>query len=380
MYLTKIILNLINLKDEPKKYTSIGGQAVIEGVMMRSPNTFIIAVRQEDGVVKIRRDQWFGLFKKATILRKPFIRGIFVLLETMANGVVALNYSARVAMASDVIEKAEKKGISKEEAILKEKEKEKVGLATWISIGFSLVFGILLFKALPHFLTALFANKMGVDWGLQSFAFHTVDGILKACIFVFYVVIIGFIPDIKRVFQYHGAEHKSISTFEAGEELTIENAKKYTTFHPRCGTTFIFFLLFVSIILFAVIFAIFPIGAGLPTVLKHSVAILTKVCLVFPIAGISYELIKLMGKKSDTWWGRILSFPGLMLQRLTTREPNDEQLEVGLISIKTALYLEDKYNLKTEGEKKRVLTLEEVDIKGLEDIEKSNLQLADFTE
>ncbi|OFZ23606.1 MAG: hypothetical protein A2202_04580 [Bdellovibrionales bacterium RIFOXYA1_FULL_36_14] len=371
---------VLNNSDSAQKFTSIGGQAVIEGVMMRSPHTFIVAVRQEDGTIKLRKDQWFGLFKKNKFLQLPFIRGVFVLLETMANGIVALNYSARVAMSSEMIKKAEKKGISREEAIQKEKEKEKVSFATWVSIGASLVFGILLFKALPHFLTALFADSTNATWGLQSFTFHTIDGILKAFIFIFYIVIIGLIPDIRRVFQYHGAEHKSISTFEAQEELTIKNAKKYTTFHPRCGTTFIFFLLFISIILFAIFFALVPVGAGLPTILKHLVAVGTKILLVFPIAGLSYELIKLMGKKCNTWWGKMLSTPGLLLQRLTTREPTDEQLEVALVSIKAALFLEEKYNLKNVGQTKKVITLEEVAIGNLNDVEKSNLKLADFLE
>ncbi|OFZ24998.1 MAG: hypothetical protein A2381_13045 [Bdellovibrionales bacterium RIFOXYB1_FULL_37_110] len=371
---------MLNNSDLSQKYTSIGGQAVIEGVMMRSPNTFIVAVRQEDGTIRVRRDQWFGLFKKNKFLKLPFVRGVFILLETMANGIVALNYSARIAMASEMIKKAEKNGVTREDAVKKEKEKEKVGLATWISIAASLVFGILLFKALPHFLTALFADSTHASWGLQSFTFHTIDGVLKAFIFIFYIVIIGFIPDIRRVFQYHGAEHKSISTFEAQEELTIENAKKYTTFHPRCGTTFIFFLLFISIIIFAVFFALVPVGAGLPTVLKHLLAVGTKILLVFPIAGLSYELIKLMGKKCDTWWGKILSTPGLLLQRLTTREPADDQLEVALVSIKAALFLEEKYNLKNVGQDMKVITLEEVEISGLNDVEKSNFKLADFLE
>jgi uncharacterized protein YqhQ len=193
-----------------------------------------------------------------------------------------------------------------------------------------------------------------------------------------YIGLISFLPDIRKVFQYHGAEHKSISTFEAGEELTIENAKKHPTFHPRCGTTFVFFLMFVSIILFAVIFAVVPVGANSPVILKHLYAMLFKVALTFPIAGISYELIKFLGKNSNSNLGFILSYPGRLLQQLTTREPDEKQLEVALASIKAALFLEEKYNLKEATD--RQILLEERDFDTLADIEMSNLKLKDFLE
>ena len=205
-----------------------------------------------------------------------------------------------------------------------------------------------------------------------------IDGVIKACVFILYIWIIGFIPDIRRVFQYHGAEHKSISTFEAGEELIVENARKFTTLHPRCGTSFIFFLLFISIIIFSVLFAIVPIGEGLPKILKHLVAIVVKIGLMIPVAGISYEIIKFAGKNAGNPLCKALSFPGMMLQKLTTKEPDDKQLEVALASIKAVLFLEEKYKLKTATEK--VLTLEEVDVADLSAIENSSGKLSDFLE
>jgi uncharacterized protein YqhQ len=361
-----------------KQYTSIGGQAVIEGVMMRSPNSFIVAVRKADGSIRVRKSQWFGLSKKLNFLKMPFFRGVLILFETMANGIVSLNYSANIAMNDEIVEEAKKKGLTDEEIEKKMKSQEKVGFATFVSIFLSFLFGIALFVMLPHGLTALLENTVGAKWGLDSFEFHAVDGIIKAFIFLLYIFLIGFFPDIKRVFQYHGAEHKSISTFEAGEDLNVENARKYTTFHPRCGTTFIFFLLFISIILFAIIFAFITVGEGQPVVIKHLMAIGLKIILTIPIAGISYELIKLVGKRSDTFYGKIMSFPGLMLQRLTTREPDDEQLEVALISIRTTLYLEEKYNLKEVSEK--AFAVEEMDVQSLAEIESSNLKLKDFLE
>lgn len=373
----KNILNKILLLIS-KQYASIGGQAVIEGVMMRSPNAFVVAVRKPDGAIRLRRDQWFGLSQKLSFLKKPFLRGVLVLIETMANGVVSLNYSANIAMDEENKKEAMKSGMSESEYETKKKSKEKVGFETFMSIAFSFAFGIGLFVFLPHALTAVIEKYSGAKWDLQSWQFHAIDGTIKACIFLTYIYLISFLPDIKKVFQYHGAEHKSISTFEAGEELTIENARKYPTFHPRCGTTFIFFLMFVSIILFAIIFAIVPIGVHAPVVLKHIYAMLLKVALTLPIAGISYELIKFVGKDPNSLVGRIMSYPGKLLQRLTTKEPDDQQLEIALASIKAVLFLEEKYNLKSAHEKK--ITVDEIDFKTLSDIENSNFKLKDFLE
>ena len=373
----KNILNKIILLVS-KQYASIGGQAVIEGVMMRSPNAFVVAVRKPDGSIRLRRDQWYGLSNKLSFLKKPFLRGVLVLIETMANGVVSLNYSANIAMDEENKKLALEKGISAEDYEKNKKSKEKVGFATFISIAFSFVFGIGLFVFLPHALTAIIEKYSGAKWDLQSFQFHAIDGTIKAFIFLVYIYLISFLPDIKKVFQYHGAEHKSISTFEAGEELTIENARKYPTFHPRCGTTFIFFLMFVSIILFAIIFAIIPIGTHAPVILRHAYAMLFKVALTLPIAGISYELIKFVGKDPNSKIGQVLSYPGKLLQRLTTKEPEDSQLEIALASIKTVLILEEKYNLKDANTKK--ITVDEIYFANLADIETSNFKLNDFLE
>ncbi len=361
-----------------KQYASIGGQAVIEGVMMRSPNAFVVAVRKPDGTIRLRRDQWYGLSNKLAFLKKPFLRGVLILVETMANGIVSLNYSANIAMDEENKKEALKKGQSVEDYEKNKKSKEKVSLETFLSIGVSFLFGIGLFVFVPHALTAVIEKYSGAAWDLQSWQFHAVDGTIKACIFLTYIYLISFIPDIRKVFQYHGAEHKSISTFEAGQDLTVENARKHPTFHPRCGTTFIFFLMFVSIILFAIIFAIIPVGTNSPVILKHLYAILFKVALTFPIAGISYELIKFLGKNPDSTFGKVLSYPGKMLQKLTTKEPDDSQLEIALASIKAVLFLEEKYNLKEANEKK--ITVDEIDMKNLSDIENSNFNLKDFLE
>ncbi len=373
---------MINLKRVhllfAKQFTSIGGQAVIEGVMMRSPNAFVVAVRKPDGQIRLRRDQWFGLSKKLNFLKKPFLRGVLMLIETMANGLVSLNYSANIAMAEEERAKALKKGKTVEEFEASQKKKEKVDIATFLTMAVSFSFGIGLFVFAPHVVSFWIGDLLGQNWTLDSFAFHVVDGIVKSFIFVTYIWAISFMKDIYRVFQYHGAEHKSIATFEAGLDLTVENAKKFSTLHPRCGTSFIFFLILISIVLFSAVFTLIPIASDLPPILRHVVAVLFKVVLMFPIAGASYEMIKVAGKCSDKWWARMMSAPGMMLQKLTTKEPDDQQLEVALSSIKAVLYLEEKFNLKEAQSK--IIQLEEVDISSIGDIQATNSTLKEFLE
>ena len=361
-----------------KQYTSIGGQAVIEGVMMRSPNAFVVAVRKPTGEIRLRRDQWFGLSQKFPFMNKPFLRGIIMLVEAMTNGIVALNYSANIAMDEELKDEALKYGKTIEEYESKKKNDESINWATYLTIGTSFIFGMGLFVFVPHAATEGLNRLLNLEWNLDGLYFHIIDGSIKACVFVLYVKLISFFPDIKRVFQYHGAEHKTISTFEAGEELTVENARKFSTLHPRCGTSFIFFLLFISIIIFSGLFSILPIGVGLPPLPKHILAVGFKILFMIPIAGVAYEVIKFAGKNMDNIICRAVSFPGMMLQKLTTGIPDDKQLEVALSSLKAALLLEEQNKLKETH--KRILTLEEIDIKDLESMESTSSNLKDFLE
>ncbi|MBF0207351.1 MAG: DUF1385 domain-containing protein [Oligoflexia bacterium] len=382
-----------------KKYTSIGGQAVIEGVMMRSPHSFVIALRLVNNKIRLRRDQWFGLGNKFKYFKKPFLRGILAVIESMVNGIVSLNYSANVAMQEELEreqegqqqktnttqtqatpqqsteqqsmdqQSTEKK--AKEKAEAKEKLSEKIGWATFFTMIVSLIFGVGLFIFLPHWLTILLGFSK-----VESFEFHLVDGVVKGLIFILYVVLIGLLPDIKKIFQYHGAEHKAIATFEAGEDLIVENTRKFSTLHPRCGTSFIFFLIFISIIFFSAFFAGLPIASGLPFWSRHVVIVFLKIFLMLPVAGLAYEVIKFAGAHPHNGWCKLISAPGLLLQRITTNAPNDNQLDVALASLKTALLLEEKYDLKGAG--KKVLSVEEVEIDNSKIIESSNLKLHDF--
>lgn len=361
-----------------KQYAAIGGQAVIEGVMMRSPHAFVVAVRKPDGTIRLRRDQWFGLGHRFPFMKKPFLRGILTLVESMANGLVALNYSADVAMHEELKQEAMKKGKTEDQFLADQKKGQTINWGTFLTMVGSFAFGILLFVAAPHAVAVLVSSYVGAGWDLESMQFHAIDGVVKGSFFLLYVWGIGQLPDIKKVFQYHGAEHKSIATFEAEQELTVENAQKFSTLHPRCGTSFLFFLIFISIVLFTGLFALIPVGRGLPTIPRHILAIVVKIAFVIPIAGISYEVIKWAGACSTTWYGKMMSWPGMMLQKLTTRAPTSEQLEVALASIKAVLQLENAHNLREQN--KRVLTLEEIDINNLSEIQTPPPRLKDFLE
>ncbi len=360
-----------------KQYASIGGQAVIEGVMMRSPNAFVVAVRRPDKTIRLRKDQWFGVQKKHPLFKRPFIRGIITLFEAMANGLVSLNYSANIAMNEELKKEALAKGKSLEEFEAEKAKREKLDWATLGAMGLSLLCGIGIFVLAPHATTAGLNNWLNLGLELDGVGFHLVDGLIKSCIFVGYIFAIGLVPDIRKVFQYHGAEHKAISTFEAGEQLFVENAKKYSTRHPRCGTSFIFLLLCVSIVFFSALFSLVPLDES-SQVVAHAKAVMFKALFMFPIAGIAYEVIKFIGNRQGGLLARLLGRPGMLLQDLTTREPTDDQLEVALCSIKAALDLEENMNLRDAKEK--VFEVEEIDIESIDDIPDIRVELKNYIE
>lgn len=313
------------------KYTSIGGQAVIEGVMMRSPHFLTIAVRGHDQKILIKDLPWKGLADHFPILKKPFLRGVVTLIESMVNGIEALSFSANIAAANSTEEPSQKNSESLST------------FAIFSSIFFAFVLGMALFVAAPHLIT-VWIGKMGVfESGVKSPAFHLIDGVIKVTFLVTYVYLIALMKDIRRVFQYHGAEHKSIYAFENGDELTVANARKYTTLHPRCGTSFLLFLLIISILVFSGLFPLLGVSSLSSNVfIHHLLLILMKIILMFPIAGISYEFIRLSANHMNNPIFKILIFPGLILQKLTTREPSDDQLEIALASLKRVLLLEKK--------------------------------------
>lgn len=303
--------------DEPKESLAVGGQAVMEGVMMRNGANLALAVRTTDGSIVATKKPWISLFSGAIVKRK-WLRGFPILVETMANGVTALNLSAELSESAE----AEK-------------------IKPW-QLAFTLITALglafLLFVITPHFLTVLL-GKISLSGGVEGISFHIWDGIIKFLLFLGYIAAIGRLPEIRRVFEYHGAEHKTISTYEHEEDLvSVENAKKYSRLHPRCGTTFLLFVLVISIVLHT---TLVPAALWLWTpesvILKHTFVLIVKFFLIIPIGSIAYETIRWASRNDSGVFGKIVRAPGLLLQYLTTREPDSLQLGVAIVALEVAL-------------------------------------------
>jgi uncharacterized protein YqhQ len=285
----------------------IGGQAVIEGVMMRSLTGYSVAVRQPNGNVAIKQDKLVSITAKYPFLKFPVLRGSVVLIQSLILGIRALNYSAAVSSEND------------------QGEQEMSSGAVAGSMVFALLFGVGLFILAPLGLTNLIRRFLMP--GMSNFEYNAIDGVIRAVFFFVYIVSISFMDDIRRVFQYHGAEHKTVYTFEANEELTVENARKKSTLHPRCGTSFLMFVLVISIIVFSMV----------PSTVPFAVKFLARVVLLPLIAGIAYEIIRFSARHLANPVCRVMTRPGMWLQKITTKEPDDSQLEVAITALKTAL-------------------------------------------
>lgn len=303
----------------PKIDFAIGGQAVIEGVMMRSPNFYTVSVRDPEGKIQMKQEQFKSIIHRIKLLKLPLIRGMVHLVESMMIGFKALDYSSETFLGEDAPDK-EAMGPVKRFFYT---------VFTVLYTLFTLGFTLFLLKALPLWV----AGKVAAFWPVveQNYLlFNAVDGLTKITIFLSYISLIALMKDIRRVFQYHGAEHKCVWNYEAGLPLTIENARKQSRYHPRCGTSFLFIVILMSILVYTVI----PPADGFATMLLQRI-------LVIPlIAGVSYELLKFTAKFQDNFAIKLLTFPGLMIQRLTTREPDDQQLEIALHSLKASLQVE----------------------------------------
>jgi uncharacterized protein YqhQ len=307
----------------------IGGQAVVEGVMMRSPHALVVAVRRPGGEIAFKETRWHPASERYPFLRWPVVRGGVILFETLSNGIEALSFSASQA--------------------LDEEDKKLSPWALGLTMALALGLAIALFVVVPHLLT-LWIGKIG-PWrfSVESLAFHGLDGLIKVALFVLYLWLISLSANIRRVFQYHGAEHKSIYTYEAGENLSVANAQKYSTLHPRCGTAFLLMVLLLSIVLFSMVFPVLPRFAGLPTSAKTAIYLVAKIILLIPVAGLSYEWIHFTGKSESKFLVRWLMKPGLWLQQLTTREPTDDQVEIGLRALTRALSIENGSEPQSSG-------------------------------
>jgi len=313
------------MKDKVVHKTSVGGQALIEGVMMQGPKGVATAVRQTDGNIVVKHHEVKHLRDKSKFFALPLIRGIVGFFESMALGYKMLMYSAEASGMEDI----EDVEMNKFEKWLTDKLGDKfMSVIMFIStiIGFALAF--LIFFYFP----VLVFNRLNAwtDGSLTPWQ-GTIEGVMKIIIFVVYIALVSQMKDIKRTFMYHGAEHKSIACYEAGLELTVENVKKCTRFHPRCGTSFIFVMLILSIVLSTILSKIFP---SIATV--RVLWMLLKLAFIPLVMGIGYEFIKYAGKH-DNLFVKILSAPGLWMQRLTTKEPDDEIIEVGIESLKAVI-------------------------------------------
>lgn len=305
---------------------NVGGQAVIEGVMMRSIDRVSTAVRVPSGEILIKSDDYKSLTQRHKLINIPIIRGAVSFFEMLIIGIKTLNFSAEIAVREAEKEEAAKKG-----EIFQENKKDKSGLMVGFTAVIAMAFGILIFFFLPLAISTLF----NVD--KDALSFNLIAGGVRVTIFVLYVWGISFFKDFQRVFEYHGAEHKAIFTYEMKSELIPENAKNFSRFHPRCGTSFILIVALFAIIVYAVSDTIYAIIAGHPPSLLARFGV--HFSLLPFVAGGSYEILKLSAKKRSNPIVNALIQPGLWLQRITTREPNLEQLEVAIVALETALGL-----------------------------------------
>jgi uncharacterized protein YqhQ len=310
---------------EATKDAPIGGQAVLEGVMMRGISTWAVAVRKPSaaqllaggpdskegskGEIEVKSEPLVSWTKRHRLLRVPVVRGVVALVESLKIGFKALGISANAQMPPDA-----------------DGKQQDIGGGAWAgTIAFALLFAVGLFFLLPAGLTNIFSDEIP-----NSLVFVIIEKLVRITIFLGYLALISRMADLQRVFEYHGAEHKTISTYEAGEELTPENAQRYSRFHPRCGTSFLLLVMIVAIVVFA------PLGK-----LDWHWLFISRVLGIPIVAGLAFELIKWFGKNRTKRWARVLMWPGIQLQRLTTREPDLSQLAVAIAALEAVLAVEN---------------------------------------
>lgn len=312
---------MLNLAEQDEEIDfAVGGQAVIEGVMMRSPNALTIAVRKPNGEMAIKKEKYQSVIQKFRALNIPIVRGVVNLFEMMVLGTNAINFSANESLDETPVN--DEKATTTVGKIVE-------GIMFAISLVIALALSLSLFKVLPLWITTYIdANVPLVH---ENFLlFNIIDGVIKASIFLTYIYVLTLVPSFRRVFEYHGAEHKSIFAYENKEELTVKNAAKQTRFHPRCGTSFIIIVFIISILVYTVV--------PKQTTFLSNLAL--RVTVLPLVAGLSYEFLKISAKYADRAFVKLLIAPGLAFQRLTTKEPDSKQLEVGLRSLKEALKME----------------------------------------
>lgn len=316
------------------KSSNIGGQAVMEGVMMKNGDTYAVAVRKEDGGIVVKTEEYTSFIKNKKILSLPIIRGVFNFIDSLVLGMKTLTYSASFFM-----EEEETPGKA---AVSKEKQEKKDSLLMGITVAFSVILAVGLFMVLPYFISTLFLRFTS-----SMTVVGLLEGAVRLCLFIGYILLISRMQDIQRVFQYHGAEHKCINCIEHGLELNVENVMRSSKQHKRCGTSFLLIVMLISIILFLFIRIESPLWR-----------VVIRILLVPVIAGISYEFIRLAGR-SENRAVEILSKPGLWMQNLTTKEPDASMAEVAIASVEAVFdwkkYLAENFGKHEEESGKELL-------------------------
>ena len=298
------------------RYSGIGGQAVMEGVMMKNQEKYAVAVRKPDGEITLKISEYKGIIKNKKIRNMPILRGVFSFIESLYLGVSTLTFSA--SFFEEEEPEHEKKQTKKREkkALTEEQQKRQDSLMMGGTVAFSIVLAVAIFMILPYYISVFF-QKFTDSYMLIA----VLEGIIRLAIFIGYVAAISLMPDIKRVYMYHGAEHKCINCIEHGMDLTVENVRKSSRLHKRCGTSFLLIVMIISIFFFMFIH-----------VDSRVLRLVLRLVLIPVIAGVSYEFIRLAGR-SDNAVVNLLSKPGLLLQHITTKEPEDDMIEVGMASV-----------------------------------------------
>ena len=300
------------------RYSGVGGQAVMEGVMMKNREAYAVAVRKPDQTIETKVSEYNGTIKNKKIRKLPIIRGVINFVESLYLGMSTLMFSASF-FEDEEEESAKKKreSMTKEERkALEEKEKKQEKALMGGTVAFSIILALAIFFALPYFLSGFFRKVIDSETLIAL-----LEGVIRLAIFVAYIAIISLTPDINRTFMYHGAEHKCINCIEHGLELNVENVRASSKQHKRCGTSFLLIVMLISIVFFMFI----RVDSGV-------LRLLLRLLLIPVIAGVSYEFIRLAGRY-DNWFVNLLSQPGLWMQRLTTKEPSDDMIEVGIAAV-----------------------------------------------
>ena len=302
-----------------KRYCGIGGQAVLEGIMMKNQDKYAVAVRKPNQEIEVKVDKYKSFCEGKKILSLPFVRGIFNFVDSMVLGIKTLMYSSEFYEEEEEVQE-DTLADKAVKSVFKEKAED---VLMGLTVLFSVFFSVALFIVLPYLISEFMKNSLEIR---SNTALSVVEGVVRIAIFILYIVLISLMKDIKRTYMYHGAEHKCINCIEDGKELNVANVRTSSRLHRRCGTSFLFLVMFISIVAFILVSSLMPADVG------KLFKIVVRLLLIPVIAGISYEVLRLAGK-NDSLIVRMISAPGMALQKLTTKEPDDSMIEVAISAV-----------------------------------------------